>query len=140
MCMFLFLGCEEDSNTREEENQTQKENQIQTETSRTIILTDSDNGSAQTINIGDTLQIELTENGSVGHRFTNELYNTSILTLTGTDYLLDPATEGLDGAASTKRYWFEGTMSGETLLEIAAEIVVSGTSLLETFAIDVIVE
>ena len=120
----VLLGCEDSNNANRPATSAAEQADTQAEHFQniTIVLNESDNGSAKRIALGDTLQIELRGNPTSGYQWELGSYDASVLQQVGArEYKQDaqPVPEHpLVGLGGTFTFRFKGTGTGQTLLKL----------------------
>ena len=81
-----------------------------------ILLTEQDNGRIVSVNVGDSLRIELGGNPTTGYEWDIVEHDATLLTQIGT-FIFEPASNAI-GASGTFVFLFDVIGSGETTLRI----------------------
>ena len=82
-------------------------------------LTNSDNGSSTTINVGDTLKVDLASNPSTGYSWKIIGNDAKVLMPIGdSQFSLGPNATPMPGAGGTQSFAFKGSSQGKSTLTL----------------------
>lgn len=82
------------------------------------VLTAADDGSSVEVNVGDILQIYLSENKTTGHEWETEDINTSLLQYIDEQFQINPECRGTPGCGGMITIRFKAIKKGLTALRL----------------------
>jgi len=100
-----------------------------------LSLEDPDRGDAWSIKSGDTVHIRLEANPTTGIWWSDPVFDNSILALSSSDYVADPAPEGLVGSGGTTVMTFKAIAAGSS--KITSEYSRGGGTVYDTLDITI---